>query len=118
MFTGQMADALQLLWRPVLLIRRSAQIRRGFGTRHLHPSSRSGHQDIVRMQLAGEIAGTDYCSSSPDLIVHGILDEQRPLNDIKADLKGIMERLVSFSISCPTMVADGPLSMSLLSVLG
>jgi hypothetical protein len=42
-----------------------------------------------------------FWSSSPDLIVHGILDEQRPLNDIKADLKGIMERLVSSSISCP-----------------
>lgn len=37
----------------------------------------------------------DADSSAPDLIVHGILDRSRPIGDIKKDLAGIMERLVS-----------------------
>ena len=39
-------------------------------------------------------AGPDRCSS-PDLIVHAVLDRARPLEDIRADLKGIMSRLAS-----------------------
>jgi ATP-dependent NAD(P)H-hydrate dehydratase len=34
-------------------------------------------------------------SSAPDLIVHGILDKSRSIADIKKDLAGIMDRLVS-----------------------
>lgn len=32
--------------------------------------------------------------SSPDLIVHGVLDHRRSMEDIREDLKSILERLV------------------------
>ena len=32
--------------------------------------------------------------SSPDLIVHGVLDHKRSMEEIREDLKSIMERLV------------------------
>jgi len=33
-------------------------------------------------------------ASSPDLIVHGVLDHKRSMEEIREDLKSIMERLV------------------------
>jgi len=41
-----------------------------------------------------EIGLRAFETSSPDLIVHGVLDPGRSMNDIRADLKSIMSRLV------------------------
>lgn len=40
-------------------------------------------------------AGAVIKTYSPDLIVHGILDPAKSLDDIKKDMKSIIERLVS-----------------------
>lgn len=44
--------------------------------------------------------------SAPDLIVHNILDSRRSLDDIREDLKGIMERLVRLSSSFHSLGAE------------
>lgn len=44
--------------------------------------------------------------SIADLIVHGILDPAKSIEEIKAELKGIFERLVSLSPPLPIRDTD------------
>lgn len=93
-----LASDAQLLWCTVLLVHGRTAFRRGSGSCHLRARSRGRYQDIVgpcRM-IHREV---ELIHSSPDLIVHGILDAKRPLDDIRTDLKSIMERLVSYGLA-------------------
>ena len=54
------------------------------------PDRKTGLSETAQRGLAR--MGAD--NSSPDLIVHGVLDHKRSMADIREDLKSIMERLV------------------------
>lgn len=45
----------------------------------------------------GHESVTDGLLSSPDLIVHGVLGQDRSMDQIRAEMRGILERLVSLS---------------------
>jgi hypothetical protein len=98
----------QLFGSAVLLIDGGSAIWSGSSARYLRTSSGSSYQDIVSLSFfpwlykrkgGRKVEGRgwnrmDAEYSSPDLIVHGVLDHNRPMADIKEDLKSIMERLV------------------------
>lgn len=77
----------RLLWRTVLRRNGSDALRRRPGPCDLRTKGRSSNQDIVSP------INVQADTSSPDLIVHGVLDKDEGLDAAKEAMKSVMERL-------------------------